>query len=343
MNRVDDASRIVGTFKRSNVQTLSHSDGHVQTFKRDAELTLSIIVVNWNTRDLLADCLRSVYETVQDLDFEVFVVDNASSDGSAAMVRERFPEVRLIENTENVGFARANNQAIAQASGEYVLLLNSDAVLLPDAVRILMDALAGDARRGAVGPRLLNADGSTQPSCHPVLTPWREFWRLCFLDRLIPLAHYPFEDSADDRERRVEVLKGACVLLRRAALDEIGLFDERYFMYSEEMDLFLRLERAGWTTWWVPAARVVHLGGQSANQIADAMYLELYRSKVRFQHKHYGALGALAFRVLVTLAYLPRFAWAALSWQPRRARLYGRLLVELPIMCKKGPILGPES
>jgi hypothetical protein len=119
------------------------------------------------------------------------------------------------------------------------------------------------------------------------------------------------------------------VLLRRAALDEIGLFDEGYFMYSEEMDLFLRLHRAGWTARWVPAARVIHLGGQSANQVAEAMYLELYRSKVRFQRKHYGAAGALAFRVLVTLAYLPRIAWTGLAGPRGRARLYRRLIAQL--------------
>ncbi|MFO7698194.1 MAG: glycosyltransferase family 2 protein [Anaerolineae bacterium] len=314
--------------ERSNVQTLSHSDGRHSDGQRSNDL--SVIIVNWNTRDLLADCLRSVYDTVHDLTLEVFVVDNASSDGSAAMVREQFSDVRLIENTENVGFARANNQAIAQATGRYVLLLNSDTVLLPDAVRTLVAELDADAARCAVGPRLLNADGSTQPSCHPVLTPWREFWRLCFLDRLVPLAHYPFELDTDGDPREVQVLKGACILLRREALVQVGAFDERYFMYSEEMDLFLRLLRAGWTTYWVPAARVIHLGGRSTAQVADPMYLELYRSKAQFQDKFYGAAGVLAFRVLVTLAYLPRYAWAMLAGPRDRARLYGRLLLALP-------------
>ncbi len=296
---------------------------------RPSDVDLSIIIVNWNTRDLLADCLRSVYDTVHDLTLEVFVVDNASTDGSVAMVREQFPNVRLIENSENVGFARANNQALAKAQGKHLLLLNSDAMLLPDAVRILLDELLRDATRAAVGPRLLNADGSTQPSCHPILTPWREFWRLCFVDRLVPLAHYRFEGDTDGAQRRVSVLKGACVLLRREALEQVGPFDERFFMYSEEMDLFLRLQKAGWTVWWVPAARVTHLGGQSANKTSDAMYLELYRSKARFQRKHYGAVGELAFRVLVTLAYLPRYVWTRVFGPGSRRRLYGRLISEL--------------
>jgi N-acetylglucosaminyl-diphospho-decaprenol L-rhamnosyltransferase len=318
-----------GKVETAPVPTLSHSDVNVQTFERSNGLDLSVIVVNWNTRDLLADCLRSVYDTVYDLAYEVFVVDNASSDGSAAMVREQFPEVHLIENTENVGFARANNQAMALASGKYLLLLNSDAILLLSAVSTLVAELAADPRRCAVGPRLLNSDGSTQPSCHPVLTPWREFWRLCFLDRPVPLAHYPFELDSDGDPRRVQVLKGACVLFRHDALDEVGLFDERYFMYSEEMDLFLRLLRAGWTTYWVPAACVIHLGGQSTEKVADEMYVELYRSKAQFQAKFYGTAGALAFRVLVTLAYLPRWAWASLVGPRTRARLYGRLLAAL--------------
>ena len=118
-------------------------------------------------------------------------------------------------------------------------------------------------------------------------------------------------------------------MIQREALDAVGPFDERYFMYSEEMDLFLRLLRAAWVTCWVPAARVIHLGGQSTNQVADAMYLELYRSKGRFQKRHYGAGGALAFRVLVTLAYLPRLGWTFLAGRRDRARLYWRLVTAL--------------
>jgi len=300
-------------------------------------MNLSIIIVNWNTRALLARCLESVYETVRDLTFEVFVVDNASSDGSAEMVRARFPQVRLIENRENVGFAAANNQAIPLAAGRYVLLLNPDTVVLEGAVAELVRFAEGHRTTGACGPRLLNADGSLQPSCHPMLTPWREFWRLAFLERLWRRATYDMAAWDPTRPREVEVIKGACLLLRREALDGVGLLDERYFMYSEEMDLCYRLSRAGWRLYWVPGARVVHYGEGSSKQLARSMYVELYRSKAQFYRKVGGRGWVLWFKSLLALAYGPRLVACALSGLfardlAERAHTYGRLLATLPRM-----------
>lgn len=314
-----------------NVSTFPRS--HVPTFARSHALDLSVIIVNWNTRDLLADCLHSVYDTVHGLAFEVFVVDNASSDGSAAMVRERFPQVRLIENAENVGFARANNQAIARSLGRYIVLLNSDAVVQPQALAALIRFMEGHAAAGACGPYLLNADGTLQPSCHPLLTAFREFWRLCFLDHLWPLASYRMERWSADVPREVAVIKGACLLLRREALSQVGLLDERYFIYSEEMDLCHRLALSGWRLYWVPEARVMHLGGGSTRQLAAEMYLQLYRSKVQYQGKFWGERGARRFVRLLRLAYLPRWGAASLAGlfsdaARQKARLYGRLLAE---------------
>jgi len=189
----------------------------------------------------------------------------------------------------------------------------------------------------AAGPFLVNTDGSLQPSCHPVLTAGREFWRLTFLDALFPRATYPMRRWDDEHPREVEVIKGACLLVRRAALQQVGLLDERYFIYSEEMDLCLRLARAGWKLFWVPAARVVHHGGASTRQAAESMYLELYRSKLQFQEKFFGRWGALRFKLLVGLAYLPRWVAATVgSLLDRslalRARTYRHLLAALPTM-----------
>jgi N-acetylglucosaminyl-diphospho-decaprenol L-rhamnosyltransferase len=294
--------------------------------------TVSIIIVNWNTRDLLADSLESVYATMVGDSFDVFVVDNASTDDSVAMVRAHFPEVYLIQNSENLGFARANNQAMVLSKAEYVLLLNSDAVLLPGAMDYLISFLRENPQAGAVGPRLLNGDGSIQPSCHPMLTPWREFWRLSFLDRILPLAGYPFALRDGVMPRRVDVLKGACILFRRAALEKVGLFDEGYFMYTEEMDLCLRLAHAGWHLYWTPAARVIHYGGQSTGQIPAEMYIELYRSKMRFHTKFGGQRRASYFRLLLFSAYLPRYLCSRLMKDQDRAQLYRQLLQELPRM-----------
>ncbi len=314
---------------------------------------LSIIIVNWNTRELLADCLESVVRSQESgvrgqrkedltpdpcpLITEVFVVDNASTDGSAAMVREQFPWVHLIENRENAGFARANNQGIAAATGRYVLLLNPDTEVHPGALAALVSFMDAQPQAGACGARLLNADGSLQPSCHPMLTPGREFWRLVFLDRLWLRATYPVRHWDAITSRRVEAIKGACLLLRRAALDHVGLLDESYFIYTEEVDLCYRLAQAGWELWYVPAAAITHYGEASSRQVAEAMYIQLYRSKVQFYRKFGGEARGRQARALLALAYAPRWLVATLgspfsAGLRRQARTFRRLLAALPGM-----------
>ena len=322
---------------------------------------LSIIIVNWNTRDLLARCLDSVAADRQpalgqrdppaslqptthnpqpathNLQLEVFVVDNASTDGSADMVRARFPWVRLIENSENVGFAAANNQAIRHSRGRYILLLNSDTEVQPGALQALVDFMEGRPDAGAVGAQLLNPDGSRQLSCHPMLTPERELWRLLFLEKIWPRATYPWHRWDAGTPRRVEVIKGACLLLRRLALDQVGLLDESYFMYTEEVDLCYRLAQKGWELWWLPQARVIHHEAQSTKQAAERMYLQLYRSKIQFFRKFGGERQAERFKWWLRLAYGPRAVVASLGapfsppWAAR-ARTYRRLLAELTAM-----------
>ena len=307
-------------------------------------MDLSIIIVNWNTRELLAGCLGSVLRCQtsptadgRPLAAEVIVVDNASTDGSAALARQRFPQVRLIENARNVGFAAANNQALRLGRGRYVVLLNSDTEVHLGALEVLVGFMETHPRAGGCGPRLLNADGSLQASCHPMLTPGREFWRLLFLDRLWRRATYAQAAWDWQTPRPVEVIKGACLLLRRAALEQVGPLDESYFMYTEEMDLCYRLAQAGWELWWVPQAVVKHYEGASSKQVAEAMYLQLYRSKVQFYRKFGGARRAERFKRLLGLAYAPRLAVAALGvpFSPSlaaRAHTYHRLLAELGSM-----------
>jgi N-acetylglucosaminyl-diphospho-decaprenol L-rhamnosyltransferase len=303
----------------------------------DLTPSLSIVVVNWNTRDLLANCLASArrdVSTFQRLNVETFVVDNASSDGSAPMVRERFPWVRLIENGKNVGFASASNQGIAQAGGRHVLLLNADTEVAPGALEELHAFMDAHPQAGAAGARLLNPDGTLQPSCYPMLSPGREFWRLLFLEHIWPQATYPMHRWDSTIPRRVEVIKGACLVLRRAAVEQVGLLDESYFMYTEEVDLCYRLAQAGWDLWYVPQAQVIHFGEASSRQAAEAMYLQLYRSKVHFYRKFGGEPRARRFVRLLRLAYWPRWAFAALGgcFSPalaERAKTCRRMLTSL--------------
>lgn len=303
-------------------------------------MNLSIVIVNWNTKELLARCLESIsgsfLSQAEPVTYEVFVVDNASSDGSARMVTECFPWVKLIENSENVGFARANNQAIDQSAGRYVLLLNSDTEVYPGALETLVQFMEAHPQAGGCGPRLLNADGSLQVSCHPILTPGREFWRLMFLDRIWRWATYDQQHWDASTPRQVEVIKGACFLLRRAALDQVGLLDGQYFMYTEEMDLCYRLLQAGWELWWVPQAKVTHYGEASSKQVAEEMYIQLYHSKAQFHRKCGGEREERRFKRLLRLAYMPRWALTALGslFVPSlaaRVHTYRRLLRELAV------------
>jgi len=253
------------------------------------------------------------------------------------MVHERFPRVHLIENLENVGFARANNQAIQLSRGRYVVLLNSDTEVYPGALETMLQFMERHPQAGGCGPRLLNGDGSLQASCHPMLTPEREFWRLMFFDQLWHRATYVQERWDWETPRPVDVIKGACFLLRRAALERVGLLDEGYFMYTEEMDLCYRLLQAGWQLWWVPQAVVKHYGEASSKQMAEAMYVQLYRSKIQFYRKFGGPRRADRFKRLIRLAYGPRLAVAALGtpFSPAlaaRASTYRRLLAEVPGM-----------
>jgi GT2 family glycosyltransferase len=299
-------------------------------------MILSIVIVSWNTRDLLRRCLASVAAEADGFrpdGVETVVVDNGSTDGSAAMVRTDFPGTRLLTNLENVGFARANNQGIRVARGAYLLLLNPHTEIFPGALRALVDFLESEPRAGAAGACLVNPDGSLQPSAYPAPALSRELWRLLHLDALLARSKYPLTAWAASPPRPVEVVQGAALLLRRAALDDIGLLDEDYFMYTEEVDVCFRLARAGWLIYWVPQARVLHHGGQSTRQVAAEMFLRLYESKVVFFRKHYGRRTTFLYKVLLLLVSLPRIAlgWMQPGTQGRALSAnYLRLVKALP-------------
>lgn len=253
-------------------------------------LDVSICVVNWNTRALLADCLRSILADGQEVTFEVIVVDNASHDDSADMVREKFPQVRLITNDRNEGFARANNQAFQLARGRHVLLLNSDTVVLPGALTKLVKYLDEHPQVGVVGPELLNPDGTIQRSC------WRGFpslraafvdafylWRLVPHSRLVRLSE--LLDSPDDEPIEVDHVLGACMAVRREVINQVGGMDEDFFLFLEETEWCYRIKKAGWKICFLPAAKIIHIGQQSVHQDPQRTLPEKYRNYVRFYRK----------------------------------------------------------
>ncbi|MCP4357907.1 MAG: glycosyltransferase family 2 protein [Chloroflexi bacterium] len=276
-------------------------------------MKLSIVIVSWNTCQLLADCLYAVYAHAPACEFETWVVDNHSADDSVPLVKTQFPQVKLIENSKNVGFASANNQAFRQCSGEYVLLLNPDTKVEPDAVQLLVDFLDTHPQAGAAGSRLLNSDGTLQPSCYPLPTLSRELWRMFHLDKLYYYGQYNMAVWDTVAPREVGMLQGASLLVRRAILQRIGLMDSTYFMYSEEVDLCYRLRSKGWQLYWVPQSQVIHYGGQSTKLVAPQMFEQLYRGKIQYFRKHHGSRKASIYKTILFTAALPRVILAPLS------------------------------
>lgn len=265
-------------------------------------MDLSIVIVSWNVRALLLECLESIQSNAPKCTHEIWVVDNASTDGTAAAVRERFPEVCLVENDHNAGFAVGNNQAIRRSSGRVVLLLNPDTRVHAGALDALVTFLDQNPKAGAAGSCLLNPDGSLQPAAYPFPTLAREAWRLFHLDRLKAYGVYDMAAWSQNAARQVDVVQGTSMALRRTALEQVGLLDEDFFMYTEEVDLCYRLYQAGWQNYWVPTSRVVHYGGQSTQQVAQRMFLSLYKTKMLFIRKHYGRISAHLYRLILLLA-----------------------------------------
>ena len=279
---------------------------------------MSVVIVSWNVHDLLAQALSSLYRHAEHLDpLEVIVVDNASQDGSAEMVAREFPEVHLIANRDNRGFTGGNNQGLTAASGDYVLLLNSDAEVRPGALQALVSYLDEHPDTGMVGPHLLNADGSTQSSRRRFPTLPVLFLESTWLQGLLPrsaLARYYAQDLPDTREQDVDWITGAAMLVRREAVDQVGMFDEGYFMYSEELDWCRRFREAGWRIAYTPRSEIIHYGGKSSEQVTAARHIYFQSSKVRYTRKVHGVLTAEVLRLWLLVQYLAQIVLEGTKW-----------------------------
>ena len=282
--------------------------------------TASVIIASHNTRPYLERALAAIGDG-----YEVIVVDAASTDGSPAAVRERFPHVDVVELTQNRGYGAAVNAGIARARGDLLLVMNGDAWPRPNAVGALLAAAEREPRAGILGPRLLNVDGTLQPSVRGFPTPWRLATEYLFLRRLAPRSRLlnAFYGSGFDHRRRREAdfLVGAALLVRRSLLDEIGGFDEQFFMFNEEVDLCYRARTVGWSTVFTPEAEFVHVGGASTAPVRPAMYREQLRSHLRFIRKHRGAAAAERTRRLLVLAMRLRALVFGVTGRTDRRRL----------------------
>jgi N-acetylglucosaminyl-diphospho-decaprenol L-rhamnosyltransferase len=285
-------------------------------------MDVSISVVSYNTRDLLADCLRSISVATGHLGYEVIVVDNASADGSADMVAAEFSDVQLVRNSENRGFAAANNQALSRARGRYVLLLNSDARLRPGAVNEMARFLDAHPTLGVVGGQLFNADGSFQSSYFDFPDWISELLLLTGISRWLKEPTYPSHTEIESREqRRVDWVSGALFMVRRQAVAEVGPLDEAYFMYAEEVDWCFRMRRGGWGVAYLPQAQALHIAAASAHRQPERRRAQVYRSKCIFVRKHWGTWQATLFVALVRCVSAAKLsAWWARSLVGERAR-----------------------
>lgn len=277
-----------------------------------ASLDVSVIVVNWNTREILRDCLASTFQETKSLKMEVIVIDNASSDGSVEMVREKFPEVILIANTENRGFAAANNQGIEIAKGRYLLLLNSDTVVLDGAIEKTVAYADNLQDTAVVGCRVLNPDRSLQPTCFmfPSVLNWLLF--ATYLYKIFPRSKFFGRERMSwwlrDDEREVDVVTGCYMLVSRSAVEDVGLLDERFFMYAEETDWCFRFRQRGWKNRFMPYAEIIHIGGASAPKKSAHRARVANESFKRYMFKHWSPLRAWAGVLLIGVFYLTRLA-----------------------------------
>ncbi len=275
---------------------------------------LSVLIVNWNTWDFLRACLESLRRFPPDEPMEIVVVDNASADGSAERVREHFPEVRLLAETDNHGYAKGNNLAYAASSGEWVLTLNPDTEVLEDTLQSALETLRAFPKIGALGARQIGPDGRTQRSIRGFPNFWGIFGDLTRLGRLFPrspLGSYRLTAFDYERLQPAPQPMGTFLLFRREAMPPGPPFDERFPIFFNEVDLLYRMREAGWETLYAPQVRLLHHGGESTKLVRKSMIWESHRSLVRFLQKHHQTRwNAPAIGLLSGLIYLAAFVRA---------------------------------
>ncbi len=281
-------------------------------------MRLSIVIVSYNTRQLLADCLQSLYDDPDHDQWQIIVVDNASSDDSVTMVARQFPQATLVTLDSNIGFARANNRGARIATGRHLLFLNADTVAPAGVITALCDFLDQRADAAIVGPRLVYPDGRLQYSARTFPGPLNTFLEYSFVDRLLPnvrLFGRPRLTYMDHKQvQPVDYVAGACLMICREYFDNVGGWCEGYFFYAEDADLCAKVKRVGGKTYYYGRSRIIHIGGASADQVALPATLEAHRSVFLFVRRNGGLLAFWATRLITVVALLIRSFFGALAW-----------------------------
>jgi len=312
-----------------------------------AQVTVSVIIVSWNAREYLRQCLASLSSEACRHPMEIIVVDNASSDGSVECVKKQYPHVRLIQNMANLGFARANNLGISASTGRYLCFVNSDVKVLKDCISRLVDYCEGHSEVGMAGPRVIGGDGKLQRSCRGFPSLWNMFCRALALDTFFPksrmftgysLSHWPH-----DALRPVDVLSGCFWFVRREALARVGLLDESFFMYGEDLDWCKRFWSNGWKVMYVPSAEAIHYGGASSSNAPLRFFIERQRADLQYWRKHHSRPAVACFFLISCLHLMLRaFGYTLALGFNRQQRQTYRHKMGRSIACLKWMFTGRD-
>jgi GT2 family glycosyltransferase len=272
-------------------------------------MQLSIIIVSWNAKRYLRECLNSI-KAFGNVGYEIIVVDNGSNDGSQGMVKDLFPEVKLICNAQNYGFAKANNIGIKESAGRYICLINSDVEVYENCLQRMIEYMDDNIGIGVLGPKTYNADGSLQRSCFEFPRPWNMFCRALALDTMFPkikiFSGRLMTYWAHDEIKNVEILNGCFLMVRREVIEKVGALDETFFFYGEDMDWCKRIRDAGWHVVFYPKAEIIHYGGASSANSPVRFYVEMFRAELQYWTKHYGRCGNVIIIAIIWLHMLIR-------------------------------------
>ena len=281
----------------------------MQETNRD-KIDLSIIIVSWNAKEFLRQCLQSICENINSVTCEIIVVDNDSSDGSPEMVQKEFPQVNLIRTSDNLGFAKANNIGIQQSTARYICLVNSDITIRNGCVETMCSYMDNHPSVGVLGPRILNPDLTLQPTCRGITTPWSALCCALGLHTIFPrselfggelMTFWPH-----DTIRSVDAILGCFLMLRRESMNKVGLLDELYFLYREDIDWCKRFRIAGWEVVYFPDAEAIHYGGSSSSNDPIRFYIEEKRSSFLYWKKYHGKIGMFYIYMILFLAEIIR-------------------------------------
>lgn len=292
-------------------------------------LDISVVIVNWNTRELLLNCIQSILNETKSSSLEIIVVDNDSTDGSVQAVQERYPQVKAVANKDNLGFAKANNIGIRQSTGRFVCIVNSDIVALDGCLDKMREYLEQNPKIGVIGPKTITETGQLRKNCREFPSLRNTLCHALFLNRIFPnvymfrgreMLHYDFK-----KPQVIEVLSGCFLMIRREALKDVGLLDETFFIYGEDFDWGKRFYSAGWNPTMYPEAKAIHIGGASSSRANIRFLLEKMKADYQYWTKHHGFLVTRLFIAITVMEYTIRsIGWAVISLFRRKNREFSR-------------------